>query len=349
MPLTRRMATRDESSQFQDLMEMMRKIQEDTSQNKEELMTEMRNNLEVLKVEINIKMENLLEDNIRVQSEELVKVCEQRMAVLNERLTEEISKLDHKLITVEAEFNKKLEALRMVDTSINPLTMSTNASNKIIIKSNPYDGKASWEEYFTQFNIIADLNGWNNSEKVNVLAAMLRNSAVNVLQNLPQEDRLNYEKLTSALKLRFGDAHLAELLYGQLRNRIQSLNEDLTSYAYEVQTLAKKVFVNSPLETQELVASKQFVEGIEDIEVQKIVRLSSPRTLQDALVKALDIEAAIKATRLTKIIRTVEAEEEYEVKAANIQRLIQDSPSNVICCWGCGKKAIYVLNVKVFL
>ena len=39
MPLTRRMAMGDESSQFQDLMEMMRKIQEDTSQNKEELMT----------------------------------------------------------------------------------------------------------------------------------------------------------------------------------------------------------------------------------------------------------------------------------------------------------------------
>ena len=44
---------------------------------------------------------------------------------MNERLTEEISKVDHKLITVEAEFNKKFEALRMVDTAVNPMTMST--------------------------------------------------------------------------------------------------------------------------------------------------------------------------------------------------------------------------------
>ena len=96
-----------------------------------------------------------------------------------------------------------------------------------------------------------------------------------VLQNLSQEDQLNYEKLTSVLKLRFGDAHLAKLLYGQLRNRTQCSNEDLTSYAYEVQTLPRKVFVNSPLEKPELVATKQFVEGIEDIVVQEIVRLSS--------------------------------------------------------------------------
>ena len=79
--LTRRIATGDELSQFQDLMEMMRKIQEDTSQNKEELMTGMRNNLEVLKVEINSKMENLLEDKIRMQSKELAKVCEQRIYI----------------------------------------------------------------------------------------------------------------------------------------------------------------------------------------------------------------------------------------------------------------------------
>ena len=88
---------------------------------------------------------------------------------------------------------------------------------------------------------------------------------------------------------------------------------------------------------------------MEDIEVQKIVRLSTPRTLQEALVKALDIEPGIKATRLTMKIRTVETEEEEEVKAVNVQRLIQDSPSNVIRCWGCGKNDIYVLDVNGFL
>ncbi|KAJ3661284.1 hypothetical protein Zmor_005686 [Zophobas morio] len=84
MPLTRRMTMVDELSPFQDLMEMMRMVQEDTSQNKQELMTAMRNNLVVLKVKVNTKVENLLEEKIRVQSEELAKVCEQRMAVLNE-------------------------------------------------------------------------------------------------------------------------------------------------------------------------------------------------------------------------------------------------------------------------
>nr|CAH7725861.1 unnamed protein product [Callosobruchus chinensis] len=121
-------------------------------------------------------------------------------------------------------------------------------------------------------------------------------------------------RITSALKLRFGDAHLTELLHGQLHNRTQQAPEDLTTFVYEVQSLAKRAFVNSPIETQEYVAARQFVEGIADLGIQRIVRLSSPRTLQDALVKALDIEAATKATRMTRRVRYVVEDNGIEVR-----------------------------------
>nr|CAH7728854.1 unnamed protein product [Callosobruchus chinensis] len=68
------------------------------------------------------------------------------------------------------------------------------------------------------------------------------------------------------------------LLHSQLHNRTQQAREDLTTFAYAVQSLVKRAFVNSPIETQEYVAARQFVEGIVDLDVQRIVRLSSPRT-----------------------------------------------------------------------
>ncbi|VEN37479.1 unnamed protein product [Callosobruchus maculatus] len=45
----------------------------------------------------------------------------------------------------------------------------------------------------------------------------------------------DYDKITSALKLRFGDEHLTELLYGQLHQRSQKAKEYLAAFAYEVQ------------------------------------------------------------------------------------------------------------------
>nr|CAH7762523.1 unnamed protein product [Callosobruchus chinensis] len=90
----------------------------------------------------------------------------------------------------------------------------------------------------------------------------------------------------------WSNAHLIEQLHAQLRNWTQQAKEDLTTFAYEVQSLAKRAFATSPIETQEYVAVRQFVEGTADLDVRRIERLSSPKTLRDALVKALEVEAA---------------------------------------------------------
>nr|CAH7726215.1 unnamed protein product [Callosobruchus chinensis] len=116
---------------------------------------------------------------------------------------------------------------------------------------------------------------------------MLRESAAAILENLSSSDIGDY-KITST-----------------------------ATFAYEVQSLAKRAFLNSPFETQEYVAARQLVEGIADLDVQRIVSLSSPRTLQDALVKALEIEAATKAKRMTSRVRSVEEDDEVEVIATS--------------------------------
>ncbi|VEN43500.1 unnamed protein product [Callosobruchus maculatus] len=65
-----------------------------------------------------------------------------------------------------------------------------------------------------QFENIARMNNWSNEEKACVLTSMLRDSAAAILENLCSSDLRDYDKITSALKLRFGDAHLTELLHG---------------------------------------------------------------------------------------------------------------------------------------
>ncbi|VEN54524.1 unnamed protein product, partial [Callosobruchus maculatus] len=110
----------------------------------------------------------------------------------------------------------------------------------VVAKPYPYNGKTSWDIYYMQFENIARMNNWSNEEKACVLTSMLRDSAAAILENLCASDLRDYDKIASALKLRFGDAHLTELLHGQLHNRTQQAKEDLTTFAYEVQSLAKR-------------------------------------------------------------------------------------------------------------
>nr|CAH7715798.1 unnamed protein product [Callosobruchus chinensis] len=127
----------------------------------------------------------------------------------------------------------------------------------------------------------------------------------------------DYGETTFALELRNSFAHLTELLHGQLHKRTKQAKVNLTTFAYDIQRSAKRVFVSSPIEIQEYVSARQFVEGIAKPNVQQIVGLTSPRTLQDALVKALDIEAAKRVTRITRRVSFVEQYDKVEVKSTS--------------------------------
>nr|CAH7742048.1 unnamed protein product [Callosobruchus chinensis] len=112
----------------------------------------------------------------------------------------------------------------------------------------------------------------------------------------------------------WSDEEKACALTSILRDSAAAILENLSSSDI-LQSLAKRAFVNSLIETQEYVAARRFDEGIADLDVQRIVRLSSPRTLQDALVKALEIKAATKGTRMTGRVRSVEEDHKVEVRA----------------------------------
>ncbi|VEN40686.1 unnamed protein product, partial [Callosobruchus maculatus] len=108
------------------------------------------------------------------------------------------------------------EELRELSAGERSLTAAAPAFSDrhsgVVAKPYPYNGKTSWDIYYMQFENIARMNNWSNEEKACVLTSMLRDSAAAILENLCASDLRDYDKITSALKLRFRDAHLTELL-----------------------------------------------------------------------------------------------------------------------------------------
>ncbi|GFX29994.1 retrovirus-related Pol polyprotein from transposon 412 [Trichonephila clavipes] len=65
--------------------------------------------------------------------------------------------------------------------------------SKPSIKLSTYDGKSSWQVYKTQFSIVADANQWDSHTKACQLAASLRADAADILQTLPETQRLDFD------------------------------------------------------------------------------------------------------------------------------------------------------------
>ena len=75
-----------------------------------------------------------------------------------------------------------------------------------------YDGETPW----IQYEMMAEINGWDESEKASFLVTSL---AMGVLQTLPAEDHHSYQRLERALNARFRDNRKGEMAKVALQDR----------------------------------------------------------------------------------------------------------------------------------
>ena len=181
-----------------------------------------------------------------------------------------------------------------------------------------YDGRSTWEAYRTQLEMLARVNGWNETEKATYLAVSLKGPALTVLSNIPRDNLYNYSSLITALEARFGCAHQAELHRIKLKNRTRKREESLAELAEEMERLARLAYPEAPPEMLELLAKDQFIDALADGDMRLRMRQSRPKSLREALQTALELEAfQLASQQRAKPVRSVLVEDREEKTAVN--------------------------------
>ncbi|MBJ5584697.1 hypothetical protein JGG81_25170, partial [Salmonella enterica subsp. enterica serovar Typhimurium] len=178
-----------------------------------------------------------------------------------------------------------------------PVDADTIPLNRVATKPGPYNGTTTWSVYKTQFEVIAEANGWRTREKACFLAASLRSPAADVLQTLPEEKRLDYESLVSALNLRFCGGFLQQLHFIQLRNSTQKPQESLQELASDIERLSRLAYANCPDGIQDQLAQEHFVDAIGDPDTQQATRMADCTSLRSAVVHAMKFESTRLSSR----------------------------------------------------
>ena len=109
-------------------------------------------------------------------------------------------------------------------------------------KPPPFDGRTPWDAYKLQFEMLADVNHWSDSERATYLAISLRGSALTVLTNISPDHRGEYATLIAALNKRFGSAHLADLNKAKLKGRTRRRDENLPELAEDIERLIRLAY-----------------------------------------------------------------------------------------------------------
>ncbi|KAK5935063.1 hypothetical protein CgunFtcFv8_020458 [Champsocephalus gunnari] len=158
------------------------------------------------------------------------------------------------------------------------------------VKTPKYSGKADWEAFHAQFELLAHAGGWSIETKALQLALCLTDEALSCLLLLSLEDRHSYEALAGALKRRFGQCFLPELLRSELSNRCRKSGETLRALANDVESLTRRAYAHMPPGVQSELARDQFIRALLPADLRVGVQLQHPQSLQAALEMAVERE-----------------------------------------------------------
>jgi hypothetical protein len=129
----------------------------------------------------------------------------------SEDLAEEIARAsDHRgclretarMMAVEASMSALSTVLR-VDSVCKQIWRHPFPIASVSVKTPKYSGKADWEAFQAQFELLAHFGGWSNEDRALQLALCLTDDALACLILISPEDRRDYGALGGALRRRY--------------------------------------------------------------------------------------------------------------------------------------------------
>lgn len=163
--------------------------------------------------------------------------------------------------------------------------------SQLQVKTPKYSGKADWEAFHAQFELLARAAGWSEDMKALQLALCLTEEALACLLLLSPAERDDYGALVGALQRRFGQCNQPGVLRSELASRQRLNDEPLRGLANDIETLTRKAYAHMPAEIQGELARDQFIRAITPRELRIQTQLAHPHTLKEALELALEREA----------------------------------------------------------
>ena len=96
------------------------------------------------------------------------------------------------------------------------------------------------DEYLAQFQIMAELNGWNYNTQYLALANSLSGRARAILAELDDNKCRDFNNLVKALRNRYGSVNRSELFKAELQGKVRGRNETIPELVECIKKLTRK-------------------------------------------------------------------------------------------------------------
>ena len=161
----------------------------------------------------------------------------------------------------------------------------------------------NWPAWFRHFRAVADVHGWNKDQRALQLVSYLDETAMNVAQELGDNDLYpNYDVLVKLLSDRFDPASRVSAFRSRFHGRARRHHEDADTFADSLAELCRVGYLQSPPEMRQELIAEQFVRGQSDPELKKylwvVIRTQKDKKLQTLIEVCMDFSSLVTPTHL---------------------------------------------------
>ena len=158
-----------------------------------------------------------------------------------------------------------------------------------------FTGSGDFEDYLQQFNTCAQLSGWNQrgGEDLRPLyfALRLKGNALHFYSTLDEEHKHSFNDLVEAFRQNYTTS--VDILKARLKAAKQQPGQDIATFLCDVRTLARRAYRFHPEIMEETVLTS-FIEGLSNATLRWELRKSRPRSADEALTLALQLNSFLE-------------------------------------------------------
>ena len=202
----------------------------------------------------------------------------------------------------------------------------------------------NWPAWFRHFRAVADVHGWDKRQRALQLVSYLDETAMNVAQELGDDELYDDDILVKLLGDRFDPVSRVSASWYRFQGRSRRHHEDADSFADAITQLCRVGYPQSSPELRQELISEQFVRGQSDPELKKyvwvVIRTQKDRKLQTLIEVCASLSPSVNIHGPAEQAFAVEEDDDSEEMFA-----MMDRSQYRTGCFGAGDPAILVADV----
>ncbi len=189
----------------------------------------------------------------------------------------------------------------------------------------PFTGQETWKVYYNHFCDVADLQGWDDRDRLRELLPRLQGKAGEfVYDQLGRTVRTDFRQLVTELKNRFRKVETAKTFSAQFSRRSQHPGETVEEYAAELKRLYDKAHTGRDKEIRREDLVRRFMDGLlDDRAGSQVEFIREPEDIDTAVYEVVNY---VETRRRTKNSNLDQASRSR--KAARVRAVRGESPTN---------------------